>query len=388
MGLSRRAFFRNVGAGGAGIFAGALLGGRGMEAWVGSAGQSPAPDTSALVRLDSNENPEGPGPRTLDAVRAAIGEGNRYPHRAGTSLPDAIAKFHNVQRANVLAACGSGEILRIAVEAFVSASRPLVTALPTFETCTRTAQFLKYPVHEVPVDDRLALNLPAMEAKAAQGAGLVFLCNPNNPTGPVYGSKAIADFVSHVRKASPETIVLIDEAYHEYVEDPTYETAVPLALEFPQVIVSRTFSKVYGLAGLRSGYAIGRRETLDKMAGWKLGNAMNMLGIRASVGALTDGGWVERGRAANRAGRDQLRRAFEGMGFKVAESHANFVFANIRRDAAEFAKRCREMGIMVGRPFPPLNTWTRVSMGTEDEVRRAIDVFRKVLLATSSVGVR
>ncbi|MGE5357581.1 MAG: pyridoxal phosphate-dependent aminotransferase [Bacteroidales bacterium] len=385
MALSRRAFVRGVGAGSAGLLASSVLG-RGSEAWSGSAGQAQSPPAAGLVRLDSNENPEGPGPKTLDAVRGALGEACRYPHRAGTDLPDAIARFHKVPRANVLVACGSGEVLRIAVEAFVSPTRPLVTAVPTFETCTRTAQFLKYPLHEIPVDDRLALNLGAMEAKASE-SGLVFVCNPNNPTGSVHGGKTIADVIARIRKASPSTIVLVDEAYHEYVDDASYESALPLALEFPQVVVSRTFSKVYGMAGLRVGYAIGRPETLEKMSGWRLGNGLNMLGIRGAIAALDDRAWVERGRATNRAMRDRLRRAFEELGYKVSDSHGNFVFADIRRDAAAFAKKCREFNVAVGRPFPPLNTWTRVSVGTEDEVRQVIDVLRKVLAATTTVAV-
>jgi histidinol-phosphate aminotransferase len=385
MSVSRRTFVRSVGVGGASVLAG-VFGARGAEAWTGSAGQSPAPGTTSLIRLDSNENPAGPSSRTLDAVRLAFPEASLYPHRAGADLPAAIAKSLQVPRANVLASCGSGEILRIAVQAFVTPARSLVTALPTFETCTSTAKFQKLPLHEVPVDARLALDLPAMEAKASEGAGLVFLCNPNNPTGPVHGSKPVADFIAHVRKASPGTVILVDEAYHEYVDDPAYASVVPMALEYPEVIVSRTFSKVYGLAGLRIGYAVGRPETLQKMAGWRLGNGMNMLGIRAAIAALDDQSWVERGRAANRAGRDYLRRAFEGWGFKVAESQGNFVFADIRRSAEDFAKQCRALGVSVGRPFPPLTTWTRVSMGTEDELRQATDVFRKVLGVSAVVG--
>jgi histidinol-phosphate aminotransferase len=385
MSVSRRAFVRSVGVGGASVLAG-VFGARGAEAWTGSAGQSPAPGTTSLIRLDSNENPDGPSASTMDTVRRAFPEASLYPHRAGTDLPAAIAKRLQVPRTNVLASCGSGEILRIAVQAFVTPARPLVTALPTFETCTSTAKFQKLPMHEVPVDSRLALDLAAMEAKASEGAGLVFICNPNNPTGPVHGSKPIADFITRVRKASPGTVILVDEAYHEYVDDPAYATAVPLALEYPEVIVSRTFSKVYGLAGLRIGYAVGRPETLQKMAGWRLGNGMNMLGIRAAIAALDDQSWVERGRAANRAGRDYLRRTFEGWGFKVAESQGNFVFADIRRSAEDFGKQCRALGVSVGRPFPPLTTWTRVSMGTDDELRRATDVFRKVLGVSVAVG--
>jgi histidinol-phosphate aminotransferase len=385
MSVSRRAFVRSVGVGGASVLAG-VFGARGAEAWTGSAGQSPAPGATSLIRLDSNENPDGPGPRSMDAVRRAFPEASLYPHRAGTDLPAAIAKHLQVPRTNVLASCGSGEILRIAVQAFVTPARPLVTALPTFETCTSTAKFQKLPLHEVPVDARLALDLAAMEAKASEGAGLVFICNPNNPTGPVHGSKPVADFIVRVRKASPGTVILVDEAYHEYVDDPAYATAVPLALEYPEVIVSRTFSKVYGLAGLRIGYAVGRPETLQKMAGWRLGNGMNMLGIRAAIAALDDQSWVERGKVANRTGRDYLRRTFEGWGFKVAESQGNFVFADIRRSAEDFAKQCRALGVSVGRPFPPLTTWTRVSMGTDDELRHATDVFRKVLGVSVAVG--
>jgi histidinol-phosphate aminotransferase len=379
MALTRRAFVRTIGVGGAGLLSGSVLGGRGTEAWVGSDGQAPAPAPGTLVRLDSNENPLGPGPGTIAAIKAAIGDASRYPYRTGDSLPEAIARFHKVARDQVMVACGSGEILRISVEAFTSPTRALVTAVPTFETSTRTAQFLEHALHEVPVDERLALDLKVMGDRAAEGAGLIFLCNPNNPTGTVHGAATIADFVARVVKASPETMILIDEAYHHYVEDPSYATAIPMALEHPQVFVTRTFSKVYGLAGLRIGYAIGQPETLQKMAGWRLGNGLNMLGIRAAIAALDDRAHVERGRAANRAGRDTVRRAFEGMGYRVAESHANFVLVNIRRDAEQFAKECLAQAVAVGRPFPPLTDWSRITIGTEHEMRRAIGVFRKVL---------
>jgi histidinol-phosphate aminotransferase len=318
-------------------------------------------------------------PAAVAAVKAALGDASLYPYRTGSVLPEALAQFHKVATDQVMVACGSGELLRIAVEAFTSPTRALVTAVPTFETSTRTAQFLKHALHEVPVDEHLALDLKVMGDRAAEGAGLVFLCNPNNPTGTVHGAARIADFVGRTVKASPETMILIDEAYHDYVDDPTYATAIPLALEHPQVFVTRTFSKVYGLAGLRVGYAIGQSDTLQKMAGWRLGNGLNLLGIRAAVAAVQDRAHVERGRAANRAVRDTVRRAFEGMGYRVAESHANFVLVDIRRDAQQFAKDCLAQGIAVGRPFPPLTTWSRITIGTDQEMRRAIEIVRKVV---------
>jgi histidinol-phosphate aminotransferase len=385
MAVTRRGFVRTLGIGGAGLWSGALVSARGHEAWTATGLQAAAPAPGGLLRLDSNENPMGPGPMALEAIRAAIGESKRYPHRAGNSLAVEVARMHGVKENQVLTGAGSGEILRIAVQAACSPTRPLVTALPTFETCTRTAQAMGFPLHEVPVDAQLRLDLAGMEQKAP-GAGLVFLCNPNNPTGTVYGASVVADFVRRIVKASPSTLVLVDEAYHEYVDDPAYATAVPLAMEYPQVIVSRTLSKVYGMAGLRVGYAIGQAATLEKLQPWKLGNGMNIVGLLAAPAALRDTAHVERDRKANRDARDYTRKAFEAMGFHTPPTHANFVFADIGRDAAAFARACRDQGVAVGRPFPLLTSWTRVSIGTMAEMEQAVGVFRKVLGVTATAS--
>ena len=151
------------------------------------------------------------------------------------------------------------------MRAFTSPTRALVTASPSFENCTGFARKLGHPVAEVKVDSAFRLDLDAM-ATAAKGAGLVFLNNPNNPTATVHGGKTITDFVQRVRAASPDTVILIDEAYHDYVTDPSYESAIPLALRTPNVFVARTFSKAYGMAGMRIGYAIGQ-ATIRQAAG-------------------------------------------------------------------------------------------------------------------------
>ncbi len=377
MALSRRSFVQTLGIAGAGLWSPGLISARGSEAAAGGPWLA-QPSQAAAIRLNSNENPLGPGPAAMDAIRRALGDAGRYPAIAGDALPQAIAAALGVPVDHVLPACGSGEILRIAVEAFCSPTRPLVAGLPTFETCTRTASFLKWPVHEVRVGEDLGLDLKTMEAKAA-GAGLVFLCNPNNPTGTVYGASVVEGFIDRVRKVSPETIVLVDEAYHEYVEDPSYASAIPLARAYPQVIVSRTCSKVHGMAGLRVGFAVGRPETLARMSGWRLGNGLNVVGIHAGAAALGDRDHIARARSANRDARDFARKVFADLGFRVLDSHTNFVLIDIRRDAAEFAKACRAAGVLVGRPFPPLTTWSRVSLGTMDEMERAATVFKKIL---------
>lgn len=378
MAVSRRAFVAAIGGGSVGLLSSTFVTARGSEASLGSGGWLSQDVPAAAIRLNSNENPLGPGPAALRAIKDALRHAGRYPALAGDTLPDAIAAALGVPADRVMPACGSGEVLKVAVQAFCSPSRPLVTALPTFETCTNTAKFLKLPLHEVRVGDDLGLDLKTMAEKAA-GAGLVFICNPNNPTGTVYGASVIEGFIERVRKASPETIILVDEAYHEYVEAPSYATAIPLALAFPQVIVSRTCSKVHGMAGLRIGYAVGQRETLAKMAGWRLGNGLNLLGIYAAAAAFGDSRNIENARAANREARDFIRKTFVDLGYRVADSHTNFVLADIRRDAADFAKACRADGVLVGRPFPPLTTWTRVSIGTMDEMQRAAAIFTKLL---------
>lgn len=379
MALSRRSFVHALGAAGAGLMSPGLLAARGSEAGFASAWAAQT-DGAPAILLNSNENPLGPGPAAMEALKRAIGDACRYPARAGDTLPKAIAASLAVPVEHVMPACGSGEVLRIAVEAFCSPARPLVAALPTFETCTRTAQFLKFPVHEVRVGPDLGLDLKSMEEKAT-GAGLVFLCNPNNPTGTVLGASLIEGFIERVRKVSPDTVVLVDEAYHEYVEDPSYATALPLARAYPQVIVSRTCSKVHGMAGLRVGFAIGRPETLAKMGGWRLGNGVNIIGLHAAAASLSDGAHIERARAANRDARAFTRKFFSDLGYHVPASHTNFVLVDIRADAAAFAKACRAEGVLVGRPFPPLTTWSRISVGTMDEMVRACATFKTLLKA-------
>lgn len=387
MSLSRRSFVGRVGHVGA-FTAGALaLGGRGAEAAAGWLARGEQAAVAAeMIRLDSNENPVGPFPEALAAIRGALRHGGRYPRFMGQGLVEDLAKAHGTRTANVLLGSGSGEILRMAADAFTSAARGLAAAVPTFESPAARARQLERPVVEVPVDPRtLELDLDALAARSA-GAGLVFLCNPNNPTGLLHGAKAIREFVAKVRAASPDTHILIDEAYHDYVADPSYETAVPMALADPHVFVTRTFSKAYGMAGIRLGYAVGHADTMKKLAPWRLGNSVNLLAMAAGRAALASHAALSAERARNAAARAVTAALFADLGFTVAPSHANFVFVDLRRDAKAFQEACRAEGIMVGRPFPPCTTWTRVSIGTQEEMERAAPVFRRLLAASPSAA--
>lgn len=381
MPVSRRSFVSALGLGGAGLLVapGGALGARGREASLVDrlAGNAPRAQ-QGLIRLDSNENPNGPSGPALEALRAMLGDACRYPDANEPALLAAIAAHHGVTPRHVLLGAGSGELLRICVEACTSPAAHLVTAAPTFEPPGEFARTLGHRVVRVPVDGQLRLDVDRMAA-AARDAGLVFFCNPNNPTGTVHGAATVRDFVAGIRRASPGTTILIDEAYHEYVEDPTYATAVPLAVDDPRVIVSRTFSKVFGMAGLRCGYAIAHPDTVQRLKAWRLGAGVNILALAAATASVDDAAHVRAQQEENRRAKALTRAFFEEAGFTVGASHTNFLMVDLRRDPQPFREACRANGVAVGRPFPPLDTWLRVSIGTPDEMRRATGIFRRLL---------
>jgi histidinol-phosphate aminotransferase len=307
-----------------------------------------------------------------------FGEASRYPDVPSDDLTAAIAKHQKVAPENILIGCGSGEILRMAVYAFTSPERALVTGAPSFEDPVRHAEMTHAPVRSIPVDGQLRLDVGRMLDETT-GAGLVFFCNPNNPTATVHGAATVREFIAGTNKRAPDCVVMVDEAYHEYVDEPTYATSIPLALENPKVITVRTFSKVFGMAGLRCGYAIGRPETLRQMQRHRLPNNINVLAAASAIATLPDAAHIERERQLNREAREFTRKAFESMGYKSGVSNTNFIMVAIGRDSKAFKDACAKQGILVGRPFPPLTTLARISIGTMDEMKKAVDVFRQVL---------
>jgi histidinol-phosphate aminotransferase len=285
----------------------------------------------------------------------------------------------------VLLGCGSTEVLKMAVAACVGPGHALVTASPTFEDPAYHARATRAPVIEVPVDRELRLDLDGMRDRAAN-AGLIFFCNPNNPTATVHGASAVSGFVSAVNRLSPATTILIDEAYHEYVDDPAYQTAIPLALDNPRVIVSRTFSKVFGMAGLRIGYAIGRPEALEPLKKHRLGAGVNVLAAAAAIGSLADADHIAAERVRNREVRQFTRDAISKLGYHVPVSNTNFLMVDVRRKVEDVIDGCRKEGVLIGRPFPPLATHARISIGTMEEMRKCVEVLGRVLGRATSHG--
>jgi histidinol-phosphate aminotransferase len=394
MSVSRRAFVRSLTPR---LPSSASLAARGREAWAaehfyGEEPQAAAPQGPPPVRLNSNENPLGPGQSALRAIERSFVYAGRYPMNARPAMADfrtLVATKNKLKIENVALGAGSGEILESAVMAFASKARGLVSAAPTFEAPARIAKRHQFPLTEVPVDDAGRLDLDKMVAAAA-GAGLVFVCNPNNPTGAVHGSDAIASLVERIAKASPETVILIDEAYHEYVNDRSYATAIPLVAKYPNVLVSRTLSKAHGMAGLRLGYAVSHGNTIAKLARWTMPYNGNALAVAAGVASIEDEAQIDRERRRNTEALKFTTEFFSNAGFKTSDSQANFIWVNLRRPAQEFQDACEKQGILVGRQFPPFEkTHSRISIGTMEEMQRAVGVFRSVLgLTTTTAGGR
>ena len=391
MPVSRRSFVATlgatVGAGATGILAAPLITWRGHEELLAQQGTPAAAEPHSerllasqpgMIRIDSNENPNGPGRRALDAIVHQLHQSNRYPVKEMDDLTQSIAGVQGVKPENVLLGCGSGELLRAAVYAFTSSSLALAEPEPTFEAPGNFAKFLSRAVNAPPVDAKLATDLDTL-SDAARNAGLVYFCNPNNPTATVHKAGDVSAFIDQVMRGSPDAVVLVDEAYHEYVADPDYATAIPIALANPRVVVTRTFSKVFGMAGLRVGYAIGQPATLKKMAPWLLGSNVNQLALAAAAATIGDKAHVAAEVQRNAEARSFTRRFFETAGYTVHAADANFMMVDIRRDPKAFKLECGKRKVAIGRKFPALPTYARISIGTMPEMRKASAVFRAVL---------
>ena len=394
---SRRGFFDVLARGDSYDGAAALFAARGHEAYVAELQQAqgrnarpPLPPGVTEIRISSNENPLGPGRKVLEAITKKFPEAGRYPFNsspADRNLVEKIAAMHKCKPENVTLGAGSQEILRNAVRAFTNDVKGLVTAAPTFENPTSLAKRLKREVKETALDSSFRLDINAMLA-AAPGSGLLFFCNPNNPTATVHGAKAVTDFIAGVRKSSPATVVLVDEAYHEYVTDPSYSTAIPIALQEPNVLVARTFSKAYGMAGMRIGYAIGTADTIKRLAAYKMPYNVSVFGVAAALAALDDPAHIEAERRRNTEVRAFTMKVLSDLGCKSTESQGNFLFVDIKQPAQTFREACAKQGVSVGRDFPPFQkTHARISMGTMEEMKKAAEVFRSVLKpATTTAG--
>lgn len=318
---------------------------------------------SDAVILNSNENPYGPSAGALEA--AAKAAANRYPDALEEQAREAIAKHHGVAVDQVLLGCGSSEILRMADMAFSGPGRRVVAAEPTFEAVLMFAKVLHADGVKVPLTADFRHDLPKMADACDASTGLLYVCNPNNPTATIVTGDEMAAFAA---KVPASAMILVDEAYHHFVEDPRYRSSLELIAKHPNVVVARTFSKIYGMAGLRLGYAVGSKETIAAMAPYASWSNTNAAVLAAAAASLADPNLVPRQKKLLNDTRKWLVSELTKQGRRTMPSEANFVMVDVGGDVAPVIQAFRARKILVGRKFPSLPTWLRVTVGKRDEM--------------------
>ncbi len=328
-----------------------------------------------LARLHFNENPHGPSPAARKALENVAAVAWQYPGAMRDALVTALAKLHGVSTDHILPGNGSSEILHTAGTTFVTPERGVLVADPTYEALEQYAASAGAPATKVPLNGSWAHDTKAMLATGKQH-GIVYICNPNNPTASITPKAAVREAIV---KTPPESVVIVDEAYAEYVTSSDYESVVPLVAKHPNLLVLRTFSKIHGLAGLRMGYAIAQPALLARLRARQARNSLNAAAIATSLASLGDQKWLEESLVRNAASRDHAIAELASLGFETIPSHANFFMVNVAREIRPLADAMRAGGVAVGRPFPPLTTHLRVTVGTDAQMEKFLELFRGIV---------
>jgi histidinol-phosphate aminotransferase len=318
------------------------------------------------ILLNSNENAYGPFPSVL-AMANPFKDVNRYPDYSVEQLTKRLAKMHNVSADQIVVGCGSTEILKLAVTAFTGPGKKLVMASPTFEAVGYYAGATKAEVVKVPLAASYAHALVAMGNEAQKDPGLVYICNPNNPTGSVTPRRSLENFIRDLPK---DCYVLMDEAYHDFVTvSADYASFIEHPVNDERVIVARTFSKIFGMAGLRLGYAVASPATARLLRLHQQQDSINIFALRCAVTSLDDPD--ERQLAAQRNNNDREAFTHEAAVRKIAiiPSWTNFVMLNTQRPVQTVIDHFAKNNIRIGRPFPPMDTFARISLGKPDQMK-------------------
>ena len=364
MAIKRRNFLRQLTSG---VAASALLVDRfgaspeGSEEGRSGSGQRP-------LLLDRNENAYGAGPEVLAAVRSRLHEMNRFPAEADKVLSEELAKFHHKQPEQILIGAGSNAILQMAAAAYLGPERKLLLGTPSYGALEYYARARGAQVKAVQLRKDYSHDLEAMLAKVDSSIGLVYLCNPNNPTATLTERSEIDRFLEKLPESVP---VVIDEAYHEYAGGSgAYASLIDRPPKpRPGAIVLRTFSKIYGLAGLRLGYAITESDTAERLASTRPLFAVNRLALAAGVAALRDREHVRDCVRRNQDDRQEFVNQVNARMLRVLDCHANFACLNVMRPAREILKHYHKHGVRLGPEILSMPNYVRVSFGKPEEMK-------------------
>ena len=344
--------------------------------------QSRVDEYDALAHLSSNENPFGPSEKALEAMTYAFKYSMRYGY-PDNDVQRRIADAHNVPRDHTLMGAGSGEILDVVGLTWLAHDKKVVGVEPSYGSVYSHATGIDAETLLLPLEADYRQNIERMvdvTNRNARDVGFVYLCNPNNPTGVT----VTADEISYLLDNIPEDIpVLIDEAYHHFVEDPAYEESLKYVREGRRVVIARTFSKIYGMAAMRIGFAIAPPDMIQEMRPYSTGS-VNALARWGAVASMEDQPAADRMLVHNKRLREQTISDLEGLGYECIPSQTNFFMVNLRQTVAPIRQAFRQRGVAVGRDFPPMLDYLRVSIGTEDEMGRFMNAFEDIMKTMSA----
>lgn len=339
-----------------------------------SAPQWLPPTAQAPIRINFNENALGMSPSAQNAARGAIVKANRYPKDEITGLREQLAAQYHIRGEQLLLTAGSSEGIRATIEAFTQSGAQLVIPELTYGDGEYFAKIAGMKIAKVPCAERWAFDVPAMKEAVARhpGFSLVYLVNPNNPTGMITPADQLEPWI----KSRPEnTLFIVDEAYAEFVNDPRFRSASPLIGEgYDNMILLKTFSKIHAMAGMRVGYAIADEKIISKVADRVAGEKLNFPGVVAAQTSLQDRAFITYSKKSNDTSRQIYVAALKRLGIDFLPSEGNFVFHKAPQGLAVFQKRMADAHILIGRAFPPATEWCRVSLGTPQEMQYVVSV--------------
>lgn len=330
-----------------------------------------------------NENPYGPSPAAREAMSAAIPVACRYPGSEIGLLLDALSKKEGVSADHLALGAGSGEILTSLGAMIARQGGGIVAAQPTFAELPEYAQRAGASITWVPVDAQKRHDLKAMRAAVGPATRAVYVCNPNNPTGTAEPRAALREFILSL---PPEVTCIVDEAYLDFADDPAVGSVADMVNNSRRLVVLRTFSKIHGMAGARCGYGITRPDIVHDIAAVRM-SSPNIFAMRAARASLGDAQFLADTRRRIIASRQRICAELDAMGMAYAKPQGNFVFFDTRMPVTDFIKAMLARNIRVGRPFPPLDTWCRVTVGREPEVNAFLSALRAVSAQTPRKAV-
>ncbi|HEX3866987.1 MAG TPA: histidinol-phosphate transaminase [Gemmatimonadaceae bacterium] len=337
----------------------------------------PLEDYDALAKLSFNENPYGPPESVLKAMTTAFKYANRYGYPDG-GIVEAIAKHHNVKPENVVLGAGSGELLDVMGSAFSPNGKKVIGASPSYEFVYSHVSGVHGDSITLPLTADYRQDIPAIIHATKthyRDVGFVYICNPNNPTGRIVTKQEIRQLLDGIPADVP---VLIDEAYWHFVEDSDYGTSVPYVIEGRPVLVTRTFSKIAALAGMRLGYGIAQPDLIKQLQPY-ISDSISAVVKWGGVAALADTDSQAKVKRVTTELRKKTTSELEAMGYPVIPSETNFFMVNLKRPVKPVIDDFKKRGVLVGRPFPPMMEHLRVSIGTADEMNRFTVAFRDIM---------